>query len=74
MPAAFAALLDAKSEQQHSKIIPTPLHVNARNINNVVDRSNEYNGEVIVDDPTVKLFNERWQKGVKTLDLTRRSL
>jgi hypothetical protein len=37
MPAAFAALLDAKSERQHSKIIPTPLHVNARNLNNVVD-------------------------------------
>ena len=62
MPAAFAALLDAKSEQQHSKIIPTPLHVNARNINNVVDRSNEYNGEVIVDDPTVKLFQRAMAK------------
>ena len=62
MPAAFAALLDAKSEQQHSKIIPTPLHVNARNINNVVDRSNEYNGEVMVDDPTVKLFQRAMAK------------
>ena len=62
MPAAFAALLDAKSERQHSKIIPTPLHVNARNLNNVVDRSNEYNGEVMVDDPTVKLFQRAMAK------------
>ena len=62
MPAAFAALLDAKSERQYSKIIPTPLHVNARNMNNVVDRSNEYNGEVIVDDPTVKLFQRAMAK------------
>ena len=36
--------------------------MNARNLNNVVDRSNEYNGEVMVDDPTVKLFQRAMAK------------
>ncbi|WP_240446298.1 hypothetical protein, partial [Pseudomonas aeruginosa] len=56
MPAAFAALLDAKSELRHSKIIPTPLHVNARNLSNVIDRSNDYSGETIIEDPAVRLL------------------
>ena len=62
MPAAFAALLDAKSELRHSKIIPTPLHVNARNLSNVIDRSNDYSGETIIEDPAVRLLQRAMAK------------